>query len=45
MSNTWNSTLDEIDSHEVECARCHGTGQDRDGCDCMFCDGFGTMLV
>jgi len=56
MSNAWNTTVDEIPEwdevdeyvdtdREVKCHRCHGTGEDRDGADCMFCDGFGTMLV
>ena len=28
---------------EVECKRCYGTGEDRDGADCIYCDGYGTL--
>jgi DnaJ-class molecular chaperone len=30
---------------EVECKRCHATGEDRDGAACVPCDGYGTVLV
>jgi RecJ-like exonuclease len=30
---------------EVHCKRCYGTGEDRDGADCVPCEGFGTVLV
>jgi DnaJ-class molecular chaperone len=41
------SFADEAESvqEEVECKRCHGTGEDRDGADCVHCQGFGTVLV
>jgi DnaJ-class molecular chaperone len=30
---------------EVVCKRCYGTGEDRDGADCVHCDGNGTLLI
>jgi DnaJ-class molecular chaperone len=36
---------DEDADVEVECKRCHGTGEDRDRADCVHCDGFGTVLL
>lgn len=30
---------------EVECKRCFGTGEDRDGADCIPCAGYGTVLI
>jgi DnaJ-class molecular chaperone len=30
---------------EIECKRCHGTGEDRDGADCVHCDGYGTVIL
>jgi DnaJ-class molecular chaperone len=30
---------------ETECKRCYGSGEDRDGADCVPCEGFGTVLV
>jgi DnaJ-class molecular chaperone len=30
---------------EVQCKRCYGTGEDRDGADCVPCEGNGTVLV
>lgn len=32
-------------AEEIECKRCYGTGEDRDGADCVHCEGFGTVLV
>jgi DnaJ-class molecular chaperone len=28
---------------EQECKACHGSGCDRDGADCMNCEGFGSI--
>lgn len=38
--------LGEVDDTllEVPCKRCHETGQDRDGADCVFCDGYGSII-
>lgn len=30
---------------EVECKRCRGRGEDREGADCVPCEGYGTVLV
>jgi DnaJ-class molecular chaperone len=30
---------------EVVCKRCYGTGEDRDGADCVPCEGYGTVLA
>lgn len=30
---------------EVACKRCYGTGEDRDGADCVPCEGYGTVLA
>lgn len=30
---------------EVECKRCYGTGEDRDGADCLTCEGNGTVII
>jgi DnaJ-class molecular chaperone len=35
----------ESTAEEVECKRCYGTGEDRDGADCVPCEGYGTVLV
>jgi RecJ-like exonuclease len=32
-------------AEEIECKRCYGTGEDREGADCVPCEGFGTVLV
>lgn len=29
---------------EYECKRCRGLGEDRDGADCVFCDGYGSII-
>lgn len=41
----WNDTV-TTNTHatEVRCMRCHGSGQDRDGADCIHCDGFGSVI-
>ncbi len=36
---------DEGAAKEVVCKRCYGTGDDRDGADCVHCDGNGTLLI
>jgi DnaJ-class molecular chaperone len=36
---------DEDTDVEIECKRCHGTGEDRDGADCVPCEGFGTLIL
>jgi RecJ-like exonuclease len=36
---------DDDGSKEVECKRCKGTGEDRDGADCVPCEGYGTVLI
>lgn len=35
-----------VDTHstEVRCHRCYGSGQDRDGADCIHCEGFGSVI-
>lgn len=30
---------------EKRCIVCRGSGQDRDGADCINCEGYGTVLV
>jgi DnaJ-class molecular chaperone len=30
---------------EIQCKRCRGTGEDREGADCAHCDGYGTLLL
>lgn len=32
-------------AEEVKCRRCYGTGEDRDGADCVPCEGNGTVLI
>lgn len=36
---------DEDTDVEIECKRCRGTGEDRDGADCVPCVGFGTVII
>jgi RecJ-like exonuclease len=49
MSAPMNALSRAVDSgdaqEEVPCKRCYGTGEDRDGADCVPCTGFGTVLV
>lgn len=33
------------DGEEFPCRRCYGSGEDRDGADCVYCEGFGSTLV
>jgi hypothetical protein len=40
-----NSLSPEPDKLEIKCHRCYGTGEDDDGADCVFCLGYGTVLV
>jgi hypothetical protein len=35
----------ESAAEEIDCKRCYGSGEDRDGADCVHCEGFGTVLV
>jgi hypothetical protein len=32
-------------AEEIDCKRCYGSGEDREGADCVHCEGFGTVLV
>lgn len=41
----WNDAITtDIHETEVRCNRCYGSGQDRDGADCIYCDGFGSVI-
>lgn len=35
----------ESAEEEIECKRCYGSGEDRDGADCVPCEGYGTVLI
>jgi hypothetical protein len=35
----------ESAAEEIDCKRCYGSGEDREGADCVPCEGFGTVLV
>lgn len=35
----------DFQPNEVDCKRCHGTGEDKDGADCLHCEGNGTLEV
>jgi DnaJ-class molecular chaperone len=37
----WNEGEVEI---EVSCKPCYGSGEDRDGADCLICEGNGTVF-
>ena len=41
----WNDGEAHLGSEEVPCKRCHGLGEDRDGADCIFCDGLGSTYL
>lgn len=36
---------DAEEPEEIECKRCRGLGEDRDGADCTACGGMGSILV
>ncbi len=31
--------------HEIKCHRCYGTGEDDEGADCIYCEGYGTVII
>jgi DnaJ-class molecular chaperone len=41
----WNSIrpLNNSDAEQI-CKRCRGTGEDEDGADCVFCEGWGSTI-
>lgn len=42
----WNDVDGENDRpKEIRCQACHGSGQDRDGADCIPCEGFGSTIA
>lgn len=42
----WNSMAPGINSGEEKiCARCKGLGEDKDGADCVPCEGFGSVII
>lgn len=41
-----NSIVSEkLAEREIKCHRCYGTGEDDEGADCIFCEGYGTVIV
>lgn len=49
MGSNYSAVIEDSDTAisetEVMCHRCKGTGEDRDGADCLNCDGYGTLLI
>lgn len=41
----WNDGSADLGPDEVECKRCRGLGEDADGADCVFCDGYGSLFL
>ena len=37
--------LERTPPKEKRCQACHGSGQDRDGADCIPCEGYGSVVV
>lgn len=33
-----------LEAPERQCSRCRGLGTDRDGADCLYCDGWGSVI-
>jgi hypothetical protein len=45
MQEHFSHDPEEEGPEEVDCKRCYGTGEDRDGADCVPCGGYGTVLI
>lgn len=45
-ADRWNHVESGTNSDEEKiCARCKGLGEDKDGADCVFCEGFGSVII